>query len=94
MTTKIIVVSMAESHGIDIIVKRHDFKNMGRGRHSFEEHARDIRYELLHDAASSGGYNKIATGHTRDDNVETLFMRIATGTGIHGLKGIPPVRGT
>ncbi len=87
------LVSMVESHGIEIIVRRHEFKDMGEIGKSFEEYARDIRYELLHEAAASRGYNKIATGHTRDDNVETLLMRIATGTGIFGLKGIPPVRG-
>ena len=86
------LVSVAKSHGIEIIVKRHDFKDAAKDGRSFEEHARDIRYDLLHDAASSGGYNKIATGHTRDDNIETLLMRIVTGTGIYGLKGIPPVR--
>ena len=60
----------------------------GPGR-SLEEAARELRYRLLREAAKAGGYDRIATAHTESDHVETILMRIFTGTGIHGLAGIP-----
>lgn len=86
------IAAAAHSYGIEIIAQRHDFKDSACSGKSFEEHARDIRYKLLNETAALRGYTKIATAHSRDDNVETLLMRVLTGTGIYGLKGIPPVR--
>ena len=36
--------------------------------------------------------NKIATAHTKNDNVETVLMNIIRGTGTSGLKGIEVIR--
>jgi tRNA(Ile)-lysidine synthase len=36
-------------------------------------------------------YNKIATGHTLDDNIETILYRLTTGTGPVGMVGIHPI---
>ena len=47
----------------------------------------------MHQIADREGYAKIATAHTMSDNVETVFMRIAAGTGIPGLAGIEARRG-
>ena len=58
-----------------------------------EEAARTLRYAFLERAADALGAAVIATAHTADDNAETLLMRLARGTGLHGLGGIPPVRG-
>ncbi len=58
-----------------------------------EEVARERRYRFLDDVAGAVGATVIATGHTLDDQAETVLMRVLAGTGVRGLGGIPPVRG-
>jgi tRNA(Ile)-lysidine synthase len=54
---------------------------------SLEEQARDARY-----AALTERDGPIATGHTRDDSVETMLINLIRGTGPSGLTGIPAFR--
>ena len=58
-----------------------------------EEAAREVRYAVFNEIADRFGYEKVATAHNADDQLETLLFRLARGTGIAGLAGIPPVRG-
>lgn len=58
-----------------------------------EEAARKLRYQYLFDLADEVRADRIATGHTRDDQIETVLMRILRGTGTRGLAGIPATRG-
>jgi tRNA(Ile)-lysidine synthase len=58
-----------------------------------EEGLRALRLAFLQRAAASSGAARIATGHTRDDQAETVLMRLVSGTGRRGLGGIAPVRG-
>jgi len=64
----------------------------GRRGMSLEEEARDLRYEFLDHAGKAHGAQKIALGHTLDDQAETVIMRLLRGSGPTGLSGIPPVR--
>ncbi|MCL1999337.1 MAG: tRNA lysidine(34) synthetase TilS [Turicibacter sp.] len=59
---------------------------------SVENAARNARYNALFQVAERIEASKIALGHTMDDNAETLILRLARGTGLAGLCGIPPVR--
>ncbi|MDE5564152.1 MAG: tRNA lysidine(34) synthetase TilS, partial [Oscillospiraceae bacterium] len=55
---------------------------------STEEAARECRYRVF--ACHKSDY--IATAHTASDNFETMLFRLARGTGLKGLSGIPPQR--
>jgi tRNA(Ile)-lysidine synthase len=55
--------------------------------------ARRARYAALRDAATRHGATRIATGHTRTDQAETVLLRLLRGAGARGLAGIPARRG-
>ena len=44
-----------------------------------EAQAREVRYQMLHEMAESTHSQVIATGHTLNDHIETILMRLARG---------------
>ena len=59
---------------------------------SLERIAREARYAFLSRTAKRLDARFVATGHTADDQAETVLHHIVRGTGLHGLRGIPPQR--
>lgn len=85
------VAQLAHRLGVPATIGRRDAKAyQKRKRISLEEAAREVRYHFLADTASSIGASRVATGHTLDDQVETILMHLVRGTGIQGLQGLKP----
>ncbi len=58
---------------------------------NIEKNLREQRYKKLFEIAEKTGCNKIATGHTLDDHIETIFINLLRGSGLSGLCGIWPI---
>jgi tRNA(Ile)-lysidine synthase len=52
--------------------------------------AREARYELMRTWCARHGCDAILLAHTRDDQVETVLMRLERGSGLDGLAGMAP----
>ena len=57
-----------------------------------EAAAREVRHARLHEIRAGAGARFIATAHQKNDQAETIVMRLMTGGGIAPLRGIHPVR--
>lgn len=87
------VLSLSKRLGIPLIFERVDVPAYAKESGlSPEEAAREKRYESLLKAAGKVGAKRIAMGHTLDDQAETVLMRLIRGSGLSGLRGIPPMR--
>lgn len=60
--------------------------------HAGEDWARRLRYACFARLCKEG-IDAVATAHTANDQAETLLLRLARGTGLHGAAGIRPKRG-
>lgn len=89
------VASIAAGLGLPVEVRRVDVAALASSEHrSLEDAGRQARYRFLEEvAASHGSEGLIATAHTADDAAETVLLRLARGSGLRGLRGIPARRG-
>jgi tRNA(Ile)-lysidine synthase len=85
---------LADRLHLRIAVKTEDVKGFASVRNlSVEDAARRIRYDFLEQAADAFGADRIAVGHTQDDQAETFLLKLIRGAGLTGLAGIRPRRG-
>jgi tRNA(Ile)-lysidine synthase len=82
-----VALSAAGSRGLELCCERIDMAAQAKGD-NLESVARRIRYQWLADMARARGLGLIATGHTADDQAETVLHRLLRGTGVQGLRGI------
>ena len=60
---------------------------------SVEDAARRLRYAFLERTAAARAADRIAVGHTQDDQAETFLLKLIRGAGLRGLGGIYPRKG-
>ncbi len=86
------VSALAWRLGIPATIEERDVKAYkDLNRTTLEEAAREVRYSFLSEVAESIGADRVAVGHTADDNVETVLLHLIRGTGTGGLRGLQPV---
>lgn len=86
------VAETAKALGVEYVHKKIDLSKEKSKKLSTEEVAREARYAFFQEAAAQTGARVIATGHTLDDQAETVLMRFIKGASLKGIVGISPVR--
>ncbi len=89
------VCSFCKEKGISFRGRRvdlHALRRKNRGKKSLEDIGREERYRFFASLASEIGASKIALGHHREDQAETVLMNLLRGSGMEGIKGMLPVR--
>lgn len=85
---------LAARVGLPLVSERVDVRSYAETqRLSTEDAARRLRYDFLERTAARLGADRIAVGHTQDDQAETFFLKLMRGAGLTGLGGIYPRRG-
>ncbi len=78
-------------NGIKCHVKHFNTKEYAQEKNiSIEMAARELRYTWFEELKQELGYDKIAVAHHADDQIETFFINLLRGSGIHGLKAMLP----
>ena len=75
------IKSFSKKNNVKIFIENLDVLNYcKKNKKSVELGARELRYKVLIEKLKESNFDKIATGHNLDDNVETLVFRLLRGT--------------
>lgn len=85
--------ALAKEAGIPFYLLKEDVPALAEKNHlGIEEQARAVRYDFFEKIMREHDIPILATAHNADDNAETVLFRMARGTGLSGMCGIPPTR--
>jgi tRNA(Ile)-lysidine synthase len=84
------VQQIASQLGLECVSENADVAGLAEKGASIEEAARILRYRFLVHVAQQHGIDVISTGHTSDDQAETVLMHFLRGAGPSGLRGMLP----
>lgn len=88
------VLNLCESLNIICFVKSIDVEAYGKEYQLTSEQAgRMLRYEFFEEVMKKVGASKIAVAHNKNDQAETVLMRLLRGAGMQGLSAIQHKRG-
>ena len=81
--------AVCRRYGVECVLGSGDTlaRSQQTGR-SLEAAARELRYAFLADAAGATGAQAVLTGHTMDDQAETVLLNITRGAGLRGLSAM------
>jgi tRNA(Ile)-lysidine synthase len=87
------VAEFASEQHIDFFAERADTRGYAScHKLSIEAAGRELRYCWLAQLAREQRFDRVATAHTRDDQSETVLLKLLRGAGTRGLAGIYPAR--
>lgn len=83
------VKDFCKTNDIECICKSVDVPSYAKSSgKSFEDAARELRYDFFKQMINDGVCNTVATAHHKSDNVESVLLHIFRGSGLKGLGGI------
>jgi tRNA(Ile)-lysidine synthase len=85
------VAKLAEQLGLHCEIRKADLRSAAG---NLEQAAREARLAFFADVMSTGMVDRVAVGHTRSDQAETVLFRFLRGAGTAGLSGIRPITAT
>ena len=80
---EVFVRRLADSLGLEALVAQGPVENG-----NLEQEARRVRREFFRQAIAGRGLKRVALGHTRSDQAETVLFRLLRGSGLTGLAGM------
>ncbi|HWQ54961.1 MAG TPA: tRNA lysidine(34) synthetase TilS [Bryobacteraceae bacterium] len=84
------VAELAARLGLPFYLETVDVRALAAGG-NLEQAGRDVRYAFFRRLIADGTVDRVALGHTRSDQAETVLYRFLRGAGTAGLAGIRPV---
>jgi tRNA(Ile)-lysidine synthase len=86
------VSQLAAQNNLPFFCDRANVRRISLRSHAnLEATARRLRYEFLRSLIAHGKTDRVAVGHTADDQAETVLLRLIRGAGVRGIASVRPV---